>query len=210
MQKYDHIPRATIQRLATYMQVLEIMKKDNIKITSSEPLATACDVNASQVRKDLAYFGEFGVRGVGYYVEYLLDAIKDCLHANREWRTALIGVGNLGRALLNHQEFNRRGIRIVGAFDCDPFKIGEVAYGLEIFCSKRLQEKVPELGIELGIITTPPERAQRAADQLIEAGVKGILNFSSSRITAPSHVNIEYVDFFHQIYSLTFNISTKY
>ena len=72
--KYDHIPRATIQRLATYMQVLETMKKDNIKITSSEPLATACDVNASQVRKDLAYFGEFGVRGVGYYVDYLLDA----------------------------------------------------------------------------------------------------------------------------------------
>lgn len=208
-KKSNHIPRATIQRLATYMQVLEAMKKSNVNVTSSEPLANACDVNASQVRKDLAYFGEFGVRGVGYYVDYLLDAIRACLHANREWRAALIGVGNLGRALLNHQEFRRRGISIVGAFDCDPFKIGETVYSLEVFCSKRLQEKVPEQNIELGIITTPPERVQRAADQLIEAGVKGILNFTSARIVAPSNIFVEYVDFFHQIYALTFNISTK-
>ncbi len=209
-QKNTHIPRATIQRLTTYLQVLDAMKKNNIDVTSSEPLAQACDVNASQVRKDLAYFGEFGVRGVGYYVDYLLNAIRDCLHANREWRAALIGVGNLGRALLNHQEFRRKGINIVGAFDCDPFKIGEVVYGLEIFCSKRLQEKVPDLNIELGIITTPPERVQRAANQLIEAGVKGILNFTSARIVVPNNVFVEYVDFFHQIYALTFNISTKH
>ncbi len=209
LQKNDHIPRATIQRLTIYLQVLETMKKNNINITSSEPLAQACDVNASQVRKDLAYFGEFGVRGVGYYVDYLLNAIRDSLHANREWRAALIGVGNLGRALLNHQEFRRKGINIVGAFDCDPFKIGEAVYGQEIFCTKTLKDKVPELNIELGIITTPPERIQRAADQLIEAGVKGILNFTSARITTPNNVFVEYVDFFNQIYTLTFNISTK-
>lgn len=207
--KNEHIPQATIRRLTTYLQVLENMKKDNIDVTSSEPLAVACDVNASQVRKDLAYFGEFGVRGVGYYVEYLIEAIRACLHANREWRAALIGVGNLGRALLNHQEFRRRGLTIVGAFDCDPFKIGETVYGLEVLCSKNLQTKVPELGIELGIITTPPERVQRAADQLIQAGVKGILNFTSARIVAPDNIFVEYVDFFHQIYSLTFHISTK-
>lgn len=209
-QKNTHIPRATIHRLTTYMQVLEAMKKNNIEMTSSEPLASACDVNASQVRKDLAYFGEFGVRGVGYYVDYLLEAIRACLHANREWRAALIGVGNLGRALLNHQEFRRRAINIVGAFDCDPFKIGEVVYGLEVFCSKRLPEKVADQNIELGIITTPPERVQRATDQLIDAGVKGILNFTSARITVPNNIFVEYVDFFHQIYTLTFNISTKH
>ncbi len=207
--KNTHIPRATIQRLTVYLQVLESMKKSNISITSSEPLAQACDVNASQVRKDLAYFGEFGVRGVGYYVEYLLNAIRESLHANREWRAALIGVGNLGRALLNHQEFRRRGINIVGAFDCDQFKIGEPGYGLEIYLTKTLKEKVPYLNIELGIITTPPERIQRAADQLIEAGVKGILNFTPARIIVPNNVFVEYVDFFNQIYNLTFNISTK-
>ena len=207
--KNEHIPRATIQRLATYLQVLEAMHKEGVQVISSEPLSRACDVNASQVRKDLAYFGEFGVRGVGYYVSYLLEAIKVCLHANREWRAALVGVGNLGRALLNHREFRRRGFTIVAAFDCDPFKIGETAYGLEVYCTKTLMERVPELNIEIGIITTPPERAQRAASQLVEAGIKGILNYSAARISVPDTVFVEYVDFFHQIYSLTFNISHR-
>lgn len=207
--KYEHIPRATIQRLATYLQVLEAMDKDGVQVISSEPLSRACDVNASQVRKDLAYFGEFGVRGVGYYVSYLLEVIKACLNANREWRAAIVGVGNMGRALLNYQEFRRHGFTIVGAFDCDPFKIGEKLYGLEVYCTKTLMEKVPELGIEIGIITVPPERAQRAATQLVDAGIKGILNYSAARITVPDHVFVEYVNFFHQIYSLTFNISTK-
>ena len=205
--KNEHIPRATIQRLATYLQVLEAMHKEGVQVISSEPLSRACDVNASQVRKDLAYFGEFGVRGVGYYVSYLLEAIKVCLHANREWRAAL--VGNLGRALLNHREFRRRGFTIVAAFDCDPFKIGETAYGLEVYCTKTLMERVPELSIEIGIITTPPERAQRAATQLAEAGIKGILNYSAARISVPDNIFVEYVDFFHQIYSLTFNISNR-
>ena len=207
--KNEHIPRATIQRLATYLQVLEAMHKEGVQVISSEPLSRACDVNASQVRKDLAYFGEFGVRGVGYYVSYLLEAIKVCLHANREWRAALVGVGNLGRALLNHREFRRRGFTIVAAFECDPFKIGETAYGLEVYCTKTLMERVPELNIEIGIITTPPERAQRAASQLVEAGIKGILNYSAARISVPDTVFVEYVDFFHQIYSLTFNISNR-
>ena len=207
--KNEHIPRATIQRLATYLQVLEAMHKEGVQVISSEPLSRACDVNASQVRKDLAYFGEFGVRGVGYYVSYLLEAIKVCLHANREWRAALVGVGNLGRALLNHREFRRRGFTIVAAFDCDPFKIGETAYGLEVYCTKTLMERVPELNIEIGIITTPPERAQRAASQLVEAGIKGILNYSAARISVPDTIFVEYVDFFHQIYSLTFNISNR-
>ena len=207
--KNEHIPRATIQRLATYLQVLEAMHKEGVQVISSEPLSRACDVNASQVRKDLAYFGEFGVRGVGSYVSYLLEAIKVCLHANREWRAALVGVGNLGRALLNHREFRRRGFTIVAAFDCDPFKIGETAYGLEVYCTKTLMERVPELNIEIGIITTPPERAQRAASQLVEAGIKGILNYSAARISVPDPVFVEYVDFFHQIYSLTFNISNR-
>ena len=182
--KYEHIPRATIQRLATYLQVLEAMDKDGVQVISSEPLSRACDVNASQVRKDLAYFGEFGVRGVGYYVSYLLEVIKACLNANREWRAALVGVGNMGRALLNYQEFRRHGFTIVGAFDCDPFKIGEKLYGLEVYCTKTLMEKVPELGIEIGIITVPAEYAQGVCDLLIENGILAIWNF------APKHLNV--------------------
>ncbi len=205
--KNEHIPKATIQRLSIYIQVLEHLEQEGIEVISSDPLAKACDVNASQVRKDLSYFGEFGVRGVGYYVKSLIASISDALGINREWRTALIGVGNMGRAILNHGEFRVKGFNIVGAFDCDPFKIGEKVYGLEVMCTKRLKEKVDEHRIEMGIITTPPERAQRAANHLIESGVRGILNFAPTRIRVPDNVHVEYVDFFHHLYTLAFKLS---
>lgn len=205
--KSEHIPRATIQRLAVYVQVLENLLREGVEVISSEPLAKACNVNASQIRKDLAYFGEFGVRGVGYYVKSLIASITSALGVNREWRTVLVGVGNLGRALLNHKEFKLRGFHIVGAFDCDPFKIGEEISGLEVVCTKRLKERVADLGVEIGIITTPPERAQRAANHLVEAGLKGILNFAPARISVPDDVFVEYVDFFHHLYALSFNIT---
>jgi redox-sensing transcriptional repressor len=95
----------------------------------------------------------------------------------------------------------------VGAFDCDPFKIGEEVSGLEVICSRRLKEKVEELGVEMGLITTPPERAQRAANYLVDAGVRGIVNFAPARISVPDTVNIEYVDFFHHLYAVAFNLT---
>ncbi len=208
LTKSDHIPRATIQRMAIYIQVLEHLAKDGTEVISSEHLAKACSANSSQIRKDLAYFGEFGVRGVGYYVPELITSIKQALGIDRVWRTAVVGIGNLGRALLSHHEFKLRGFHIVGAFDCDPFKIGEVFSGLEVICSRRLKEKAEDLGIEIGIITTPPERAQRAAGYLVSAGVKGIINFASARITVPDDVTIEYVDFFHYLYAVTFGMTT--
>ncbi len=185
------------------------MARNGIEVISSGPLAEECDVNASQVRKDLAYFGEFGVRGVGYHVASLINAIKASLGVDREWRAALIGVGNLGRALLHSSEFKARGFHIVGAFDCDPFKLGEQVYGLEVACTSTLKAVAQEKHIEIGMISTPPERAQRAADHLIDAGIKGILNFAPARIVVPDGVYVEYVDFFHYLYSLAFNISTS-
>ncbi len=205
--KSEHIPRATIQRLAMYVQVLENLIHDGIQIVSSELLAKACSVNPSQIRKDLAYFGEFGVRGVGYHSQDLLAAIKRSLGVDRIWRAAIVGVGNLGRALLNHKEFKRRGFDIVGAFDCDPFKIGEEFSSLEVQCTRKLPEQVQALQIEIGIVTTPPERAQRAANHLVDAGVKGILNFAPARIVVPETIHVEYVDFCRQLYSLAFHIT---
>lgn len=205
--KNKHIPRATIRRLATYVQVLESLQLDGIEVISSNPLAEACDVNGSQVRKDLAYFGEFGIRGVGYQVKPLIASIKKSLGVDREWRMALVGVGNLGTALLNHSEFRARGFNIMAIFDCNPFKIGKIVCGLEVYCTKYMKAMVDELGIEVGIITTPPERAQRAAQHLMDAGITSILNFASSRIKVPEYVQVEYVDFFHQFYTLAFNAS---
>ena len=203
--KSKHIPRATIQRLATYVQVLENFSRDNVEVISSNPLADACGVNGSQVRKDLAYFGEFGIRGVGYHVKSLIAAITSSLGVDREWRMALIGVGNLGKAILSHGEFRSRGFNIVGIFDCDPFKIGEIVHGLEVHCTRDLKDMVTDLNIEIGIITTPPERAQRAAQHLMDAGITSILNFAPSRIKVPDRINVEYVDFFHHLYALAFN-----
>ena len=183
--KSKHIPRATIQRLATYVQVLENFARDGVEVISSNPLAEACGVNGSQVRKDLAYFGEFGIRGVGYHITSLIAAITSSLGVDREWRMALVGVGNLGKAILNHGEFRARGFNIVGIFDCDPFKIGEIVHGLEVHCTKDLKAMVAEQNIEIGIITTPPERAQRAAQHLMDAGITSILNFAPARIKTP-------------------------
>ena len=205
--KSEHIPRATIQRLALYVQVLESFHREGSEVLSSEVLAKACNVNPSQIRKDLAYFGEFGVRGVGYFVQDLLSSIKQALGVDRVWKCALVGVGNLGRALLRHSDFTRRGFHIVGAFDCDPFKIGEEISGQEVICSRRLKEKVEELGIEMGLITTPPDRAQRAANYLVEAGVRGIVNFAPARIVVPDTVRVEYVDFFHHLYAVAFSLT---
>ena len=207
--KSPKIPRITIHRLATYVQVLEHMERSRINVTSSGPLGAACEVNSSQVRKDLAYFGEFGVRGMGYDVHNLIGAIKSSLGVDREWRCALVGVGNLGRALLHYSEFKSHGFNIVACFDCDPFKLGEHVFGLDVACTSTLKTVAADLDVELGIITTPPERAQRAADHLVEAGVRGILNFAPARISVPSRVHVEYVDFVRYLYSLAFHIATE-
>lgn len=205
----EHIPRATITRLSIYLQVLENLLVWGVEVISSSHLAEACNVNASQIRKDLTYFGEFGVRGVGYNIQALIRSIRESLGIDREWNCVLVGVGNLGKALLGHHEFMRRGFNIVGAFDCDPFLIGEEYSGREVVCTRRLKERIANLDVRIGIITTPPERAQRAADHLVDAGIKGILNYAPARISTPDDVRVEYVDFFHHLYSLVFNISTE-
>ena len=194
--------------MSVYVQALEAMLHQDMKVVSSEGLATACNVNSSQIRKDLAYFGEFGVRGVGYYIQDLLNAMREYLGINRTWNCVLVGVGNLGRALLRHKQLTQRGFLIVAAFDCDPFKIGEVVAGHEIFCTRRLKEMKQELGIEMGMVATPPERAQRATNHLIEAGVKGIINFAPAIVNVPVDTVIDYVDFSQNLVTLAFQLNS--
>ena len=207
--KTERIPRATVQRMAMYVQVLEELIHRKQKVVSSDKLAQECEVNPSQIRKDLAYFGEFGVRGVGYYTQDLLQAITHFLGVDRTWNCALVGVGNLGRALLRHEQLRDRGFIIVAAFDCDPFKIGEVVAGHEIVCTRRLKEKRSELQVEIGLITTPPDRAQRAANHMVEAGFKGIINFAPTRIHVPKDVTVNYVDFSNHLISMAFDLTHR-
>ncbi len=207
--KTQRIPKATIQRMAIYVQVLEDLQSQEQTVISSDKLAAICEVNPSQIRKDLAYFGEFGVRGVGYYVHELLQAIRHFLGINRTWHCALVGVGNLGRALLRHNQLKRKGFKVVAAFDCDPFKIGEVVGGHEVICTRRLKEVAEDKQILIGLITTPAKRAQRAANHMVEAGIKGIVNFAPARIQVPQDIFVDYVDFSNYLITLAFNISNR-
>ena len=188
--KYKKIPEATIRRLSRYSRRLEEMDEKGENVVSSAQLANQCMVNAAQVRKDLAYFGEFGIRGVGYYVKDLLNNIKKILGSNKEWRMGLVGVGNLGTALLSYKDFLKQNYKIVAAFDIDPTKvIGRVSEKLgkpvEIFPITRVKDVARERKIEIGIIATPPSEAQSVADLLVEAEVRGILNFAPAQVNVP-------------------------
>jgi len=190
------------------------MEEKGEKVISSAQLAKKCIVNAAQVRKDLAYFGEFGIRGVGYYVKDLLNNIKRILGSNKEWRMALIGIGNLGASLLSYKDFLKQNYKIVAAFDIDPPKvIGRVAEKLgkpaEVFHINRIREVVQERKIEIGLITTPPSEAQGVANLLVEAGVRGILNFAPVQITVPEGFVVKDAFFTTILDNLAYLLSTE-
>ena len=198
--KYTKIPEATIRRLSRYSRCLEEMDERGEKVVSSAQLANICMVNAAQVRKDLAYFGEFGIRGVGYYVKDLLHDIKRILGLNKEWRMAVIGIGNLGSSLLSYKDFLKQNYKIVAAFDIDPPKvIGRVSEKLgkpvEVLHINRIKEVAKERKIEIGLITTPPSEAQSVANLLVEAEVRGILNFAPVQIILPEGYVVKNVFF---------------
>jgi redox-sensing transcriptional repressor len=210
--KSSKIPEATIRRLSRYSRCLEEMEEKGDKVVSSAQLAGKCMVNAAQVRKDLAYFGEFGIRGVGYYVKDLLHDIKRILGLNKEWRMALIGVGNLGSALLSYKDFFKQNYKIVAAFDIDPPNvIGRVSekFGkpVEILHNNRIKEVVKERKIEIALITTPPSEAQNVANLLVEAEVKGILNFAPTQITVPEGFVVKNVFFTTVLDNLAYLLS---
>ena len=212
--KYSKIPEATIRRLSRYSRCLEEMERSGEKVVSSAQLASKCMVNAAQVRKDLAYFGEFGIRGVGYYVKDLLQDIKRILGLNREWRMALIGVGDLGSALMSYKDFLKQNYKIVAAFDVDPSKvIGKISEKLgkpvEILHVSRLKEVARERKIEIGLIATPPSEAQNAVNMLVDAEIRGILNFAPAQITVPEGFIVKDVFFTTILDNLAYLLSNS-
>jgi redox-sensing transcriptional repressor len=189
------IPTIAISRLSVYARHLALLEASGEEVISSGGLADMCGVNPAQIRKDLAYFGEFGVRGVGYYVKELLFEIRKILGADREWRLGLVGVGNLGSALLRHAPFFDRGYVFVAAFDKKPSRIGKKVNGIRVEPLEAINHVVQEKGIEIGVIAVKPDLAQSVADMLVRAGIAGILNFAAVQIQHPAHVRIENVDF---------------
>ena len=203
----EKIPKATITRLSIYCRQLELLEFDGYRMVSSEKLAWLCQVNPAQVRKDLGYFGEFGIRGVGYDVRDLQAEIKKILAINRGWNMGIVGVGNLGSALLKHKNFPDRDFNFVAAFDSSPEKIGKkLPSGLVIKDVKELKNTAKELDIGIGVIATPSEGAQKVADNLIKAKIHAILNFSPSQINVPDYCVIENIDFTIKLDILTYKL----
>jgi redox-sensing transcriptional repressor len=207
MDEKVKIPNPTIERLALYSRPLETLVDRGPAVISSERLAALCGVNPAQVRKDLAYFGEFGVRGVGYEVKELLHEIKKILATNRDWPLCIVGMGNLGKSLAQNDNLRKRGYLLVAAFDADPEKAGvELPCGLIIEPSKKIREVVAQRGIEIGLITTPPQMAQRVSNILFDAGVKAILNFAPIHIRKPECCIVENMDFSVKLEHLAYHI----
>jgi redox-sensing transcriptional repressor len=206
--KFSKIPTATITRLSIYSRYLEVMAQEGVKIIASDKLAEKCGINPAQIRKDLAYFGEFGIRGVGYFVKELLFEIKRILGLNKTWKMALVGIGNLGSALLAHQNFIRQGYEFAAVFDVDPAKVGRrLPSGQVIYHLDELERVVKENNIEIGVIATPANRAQAVAQSLIEAGVKAILNFAPTQLQVTEGMAVENVDFTVKLDNLAYHLT---
>lgn len=206
--KFAKIPMATINRLSIYMRTLQELLEGEVDVISSERLAKQCGVNPAQIRKDLAYFGEFGVRGVGYRVSDLVNQIKEILGLSRPWNLAMVGLGNLGSALIRHGNFIKHGYIFTAAFDADPQKVGKrLPNGLIINHVDELEEVVKEREVHIGIIATPASSAQSVGNQLVLAGINGILNFAPVQIQVPDCCHVENVDFTIKLDAIAYHLS---
>ena len=203
------IPVNAIDRLSLYLRTLDGLIAGDVEMISSEQLAKQCGVKPNLVRKDLSYFGEFGRKGVGYRIVDLYSQIKKILGVDRTWNMALFGVGNLGSALIRHANFLKQGYRFVAAFDVDPEKVGNrLPDGLIIEHADRFEEVLKKRNVGIGVIAVPPANAQSVANQLILAGINGILNFSPLHIHVPDCCRVENVDFSIKLDILGYHISS--
>lgn len=198
------IPKAVIKRLSLYSRILQDLAMSNVEKVSSRELAEQLGLNSAQVRKDLAYFGQFGVPGLGYYVSDLRQNLKRILRTDREVRVALVGVGNLGLALMSYGGFSKQGFKIVVAFDTDRRKVGTVRNSIQVYSVDELEKQLKHLGIDIAIMAVSQDAGQEIADRLVKAGVTAILNFVPRRLIVPSNVKVHYVDLAIEIESLSY------
>jgi redox-sensing transcriptional repressor len=201
------VPEATVERLSIYLR--SIRRLDDERVLSSQELAHLVGTSDGQVRKDLAYFGEFGVPGQGYRVGKLKQEISRILGVDRTWWIALVGTGNLGAALLAYPGFKRQGFKIKAAFDNDLSKVGKVWEGVKIQDVDKIPQLLSSQEIKIGIITTPAAAAQEVANKLAEGGVKGILNFAPVRIFVPEGIKLTNVDLTIELEALSYFLGKK-
>ena len=204
--KSEKISELTTNRLSVYLRCLNTLAAAGIKTVSSQALADQFNLNSAQIRKDLAYFGEFGVRGVGYFIEELRQHITKILGLDRAHRVGIVGAGNLGTALANYNGFRQSNFEVVALFDNDQAKIGQRVgdAGITVHDVKKMERVVREEGIDVAVIAVPARAAQKVLNQLTAAGLKAVLNFAPARLRARLGVKLKTVDLTISLESLSY------
>ncbi|QYR19867.1 redox-sensing transcriptional repressor Rex [Paenibacillus sp. sptzw28] len=203
------ISEAVVRRLPVYLQVLNDLHKRDVQTVSSQELGNKLNLNPAQIRKDLAYFGEFGRKGIGYDVTYLIEKIRQILKLDQPLNVGLVGAGNLGRALCNYNTYLKDNMKITAVFDSHRSIVGTSINGLTILPMDQLKDVVIKRNIRVGIITVPAFEAQSVADRFVSAGVEGILNFAPTILRVPDHVRIHYADFTTELLSLAYYLDKE-
>ncbi|MGH7740085.1 MAG: redox-sensing transcriptional repressor Rex [bacterium] len=198
------IPEPTIARFPIYLRAFVSLEPRTDGVISSKELALASAIQPAQVRKDLATLGQFGRRGVGYDVKTLNGKMREILGLHKSWRIALVGAGNLGMALLQYGGFAKAGFQIEAAFDVDPSKVGWELEGVKIWPATSLRQVIREKKIDIAVLAVPASQAQRAAEFLVDAGVRAILNFAPCLVTVPKSVLVREVDLASELEHLTY------
>ncbi|GIP32430.1 redox-sensing transcriptional repressor Rex [Paenibacillus sp. J2TS4] len=201
------ISEAVVRRLPIYLRFLNELSRMHVTTVSSQDLGNKLDLNPAQIRKDLAYFGEFGKKGIGYDVAYLIEKIRQILKLDQRIQVALVGAGNLGRALCNYNTYLHDNMKIVAVFDAIPDKVGQNMNNLTVLAMSELASTIRELQIRIGIITVPASEAQNVANQFVDAGVEAILNFAPVIIKVPPHIRVHHADFTTDLQSLAYYLN---
>jgi redox-sensing transcriptional repressor len=188
------IPDIVIGRLPLYLRALQRMVQEGRQVTSSQELGELLGISAAQIRKDLSQFGEFGKQGTGYNIEYLMDQLRKILKLDRVWDMAVVGAGDVGHALARYLGFRDRGFQVTMIFDSDPGKVGKKIGEFTVQDVSNMTASIRNAGIKVACVATPADYAQEVTDQLVEAGVKAILNYAPIRVSAPTDVRVQYID----------------
>jgi redox-sensing transcriptional repressor len=188
------IPDIVIGRLPVYLRALQRMLDEGRQVTSSQELGERLGISAAQIRKDLSQFGEFGKQGTGYNIEYLVEQLGKILKVNRDWNVAVVGAGDIGNAVARYRGFADRGFCVVKIYDNDPEKVGAQIGEFTVQDSANMVEDIKKDGIKIAMIAVPASHAQEVADQLIEAGIKAILNYAPVSLNVPPSVRLQHID----------------
>jgi redox-sensing transcriptional repressor len=203
------IADSTVRRLSLYLRFLEEFENAGLTTVSSEELAARGGTTSAQVRKDLSFFGSFGKRGLGYQVAELTQRMRRILGLERDWRVVIIGVGKIGAALAQYEGFRQRGFRVVGLYDSDPSKIGREMYELSVRSIDSLTEDNRERPVDIAVIAVPASAAQRVVDQVVAAGITGIMSFAPIQLHVPSDILLNTVNMAMELERLSFALSNR-